>query len=569
MYYVALATDYDGTLATDGRVDDETRAALERLRDSGRKLILVTGRQLDDLERVFPHLDLFERIVAENGALLYRPADRGETLLAERPPEAFTERLRERGVQPLSIGRAIVATWEPNEKIVLETIQALGLELQITFNKGAVMVLPPGVNKASGLAAALREMGLSAHNVVGVGDAENDHAFLHACGCAVAVGNALDTLKAEADIVTVAPRGAGVAELIDGLLADDLGDMRVAREEIPLCIDADGRNVCLRPHGGNLLLTGSSGGGKSTATTAFLEQLIERHYQFCVIDPEGDYEAFDDAIIIGNADRPPDTSRLLDLLQRPDRNIIVNMLSIPLADRPDAFVDLLLEIQQMRVPWARPHWIVVDEAHHMMPATRGPATAGLPEELNGLVLVTADPVQIVPEILARMTAVVAVGAFAGKTIDAFCNATGMEPPVTAAQPRDRGEALLWYPGATEAPRLVRTVQPRGQHKRHIRKYAEGKLGEDKSFYFRGPQNSLNLRAHNLEMFVQMAAGVDESTWMHHLRAGDYSRWFRESIKDDALATLAATAEARDDLDAAESRAMIQRAIEERYTGPAG
>ena len=46
------------------------------------------------------------------------------------------------------------------------------------FNKGAVMILPSGVNKATGLAAALEELGLSPHNVVGVGDAENDHAFL-------------------------------------------------------------------------------------------------------------------------------------------------------------------------------------------------------------------------------------------------------------------------------------------------------------------------------------------------------------------------------------------------------
>ena len=46
MHYLALASDYDGTLATDGRVDNATIAALERLRDSGRRLLLVTGREL-------------------------------------------------------------------------------------------------------------------------------------------------------------------------------------------------------------------------------------------------------------------------------------------------------------------------------------------------------------------------------------------------------------------------------------------------------------------------------------------------------------------------------------------
>lgn len=225
MRYLALATDYDGTLATDGRVDEETLAALGRLRDSGRRLIMVTGRQLDDLRNVFPHLDLFEQVVVENGALLYQPAIREEKLLGEPPPEEFIKALQERGVNPLSVGRAIVATWHPHETTVLEVIRNLGLELQVIFNKNAVMVLPSGVNKASGLSAALGELGLSPHNTVGVGDAENDHAFLDFCGCGVAVANALPMLKEHADFVTQGARGAGVVELIDKLIASDLAEL--------------------------------------------------------------------------------------------------------------------------------------------------------------------------------------------------------------------------------------------------------------------------------------------------------------------------------------------------------
>ena len=47
MYLIALATDYDGTLAHHGRVDAQSVAALERLKASGRKLLMVTvdGRQ--------------------------------------------------------------------------------------------------------------------------------------------------------------------------------------------------------------------------------------------------------------------------------------------------------------------------------------------------------------------------------------------------------------------------------------------------------------------------------------------------------------------------------------------
>ncbi len=96
MYFLALATDYDETLAYGGAVAEDVRAALRRCKDSGRRLILVTGRQVADLEAVFGDLALFDRVVAENGAVLYTPATRRERLLAPPPPALFVERLRER-----------------------------------------------------------------------------------------------------------------------------------------------------------------------------------------------------------------------------------------------------------------------------------------------------------------------------------------------------------------------------------------------------------------------------------------------------------------------------------------
>ena len=221
MNIVCLATDYGGTLADEGVVDEPTVEALHDFKRSGRTLILVTGRELPDLARYFSRLDLFDRVVAENGALILNPATREERPLAPEPPEDFIERLRSKNVHPLSVGRSIVATWEPNEAAVLETIRELGLELQIVFNKGAVMVLPVGVNKASGLKAALDELHLSSHNDVAVGDAENDHAFMQASGHAVAVANALRSIKDEADLVTKGARGAGVAALIRAIIERD------------------------------------------------------------------------------------------------------------------------------------------------------------------------------------------------------------------------------------------------------------------------------------------------------------------------------------------------------------
>src|SRR5205085_11006919 len=213
MRWLALACDYDGTLAHDGVLDDLTAAALDRFRASGRQLLMVTGRELPDLQRVCAVLSKFDWIVAENGALLYRPSDHYSRLLCAPASAALAQKLAEAQAQRLSVGRAIIASRERHETLAIELIKNLGLELQVIFNKGAVMVLPTGVNKATGLACALKEMRMDAQKVVGVGDAENDHAFLSMCGVGVAVGNALPILKESADLVMEGKRGFGVTEL--------------------------------------------------------------------------------------------------------------------------------------------------------------------------------------------------------------------------------------------------------------------------------------------------------------------------------------------------------------------
>lgn len=222
MRYLALAADYDGTLASHGTVAPETIEALRRLAATGRKLILVTGRRIDDLMRVFPEVAIFDRVVAENGPLIYRPQSLETRVLSNPPPAAFVEELRRRGVQPLTAGRVFVATEQPNERVVREVIDELGLDLEVILNKGSVMVLPASVNKASGLSVALKELIISPQDVVGIGDAENDEAFLAMCGLGVAVANALDSLKARADQVTRGENGDGVREVIQSLISEEV-----------------------------------------------------------------------------------------------------------------------------------------------------------------------------------------------------------------------------------------------------------------------------------------------------------------------------------------------------------
>jgi len=222
MDVLILATDYDGTLADDGVVSKSAIRAVEELRRSGRSVVLVTGRELPQLLEIFDRTDLFDWIVAENGSLIYRPADGEKRVLSEAPSQEFIDELRRRGVRPISIGDSIVATWRPHEDTVMEVIRELNLDREIVFNKDAVMVLPSGVNKATGMDVVLEEMGQSWSAVVGVGDAENDLAFLSRCQHSVAVANALESLKREVDFTTKGARGQGVIELIEEILLDDL-----------------------------------------------------------------------------------------------------------------------------------------------------------------------------------------------------------------------------------------------------------------------------------------------------------------------------------------------------------
>ncbi len=562
---MALACDYDGTLATAGQVEEPTLDAIRRVKASGRRLILVTGRQLDDLQQVFPHLDLFDRVVAENGALLFRPGDREARLLDQGPPQAFLDELRRRDI-PFSVGRSIVATWKPHDTAVFETIRDLGLELHVIFNKDAVMVLPSGANKATGLKAALEELHLSAHNVVAVGDAENDHALLKLAECGVAVANALTMLKEQADLVTTGDHGAGVVELVDRLLDDALRSLepRLSRYELRIGQAEDGRPVTIRPYGPTVLLAGPSGGGKSSLTTSFLELLAASCYQFCLFDPEGDYEAFANAVTLGGPETKPEDKAVLELLEQPSQNGVINLTGLSREDRPKFFERLFPKLLELRARTGRPHWIVLDEAHHVLPESWRAASVTMPREFNSAMLVTLEPQKIAPSALAAIDTVLAVGDSAGATIEAFQDAVSEPRPNVHSLSLPRGEAALWSRPDRHLS-LFRVRKPESEHRRHRRKYAEGKLDPHLQFRFRGPDDKLNLRAQNLAQFIELAEGVDDETWLFHLKQGDYSRWFREVIKDGALAERAAAIERQSNLQAKRTRAELKAAIGERYT----
>jgi hydroxymethylpyrimidine pyrophosphatase-like HAD family hydrolase len=452
MRYLALACDYDGTLACDGQVSSDTLAALQGLLASGRKLILVTGRELEDLFSVFPRYNLFEWVVAENGVVLYHPATRERKRLANPPPAKFIVRLRERGV-PLSLGDAIVSTHHPHETTVLDTIRELGLELQVIFNKGAVMVLPTGTSKATGLAAALKEMALSPHNVVAVGDAENDHALLALCECSVAVANALPMLQEKADFVTAAANGAGVTELINEIIATDLRerDTTLARHRLLLGTSEDGTPIRISPFASNILLAGSSAVERRNVAEAFIESLYQQSYQFCLIDPGGDYEASKGALVLGHHKRAPTVDEVIRLLKDPIENAIVNLIGVSRRQRAAFIQELLARLQQLRARSGHPHCIVVDDAQDVLPKSWQPAPLDIPQQFEGMMCISGNPGAVSPSILSGVNTLLTLGPSAAVTLKELARLLQDRVPENADIRTKAGEAIIWLRNNPGAP----------------------------------------------------------------------------------------------------------------------
>jgi HAD superfamily hydrolase (TIGR01484 family) len=571
MRFVCLVCDYDGTLAKDGQVFPSTIEALKKLCQSGRRLVLNTGRQLGELLELMPEASLFERIVAENGALLYQPRSRETKVLAEAPPREFVEELRRRGVDP-QVGSGIVATWRPNETIVLDVIRDLGLGLQVIFNKDSVMVLPSAINKASGMLAALAELGISRHNAVGIGDAENDHAFLSLCECNVVVANALPSLKERADFVTRGSQGTGVEELCEMLQADDLAslDNRLQRHHLLLGKDKNGSEYNIRAYNSRLLISGPSGSGKSTSVSALIERLLEHGYQTCLIDPEGDYDELEQFVTLGGPERVPGVSEILEVLKKPENSLSINLLGVPLDDRPRYFLSLLPALAELRARTGRPHWVIIDEVHHLLPAESQSAGSAIPKDLTNLLLVAVHPDYTARTLLESANGLLIVGKQPEEIVKEFNKASGMNlqfGQIDGGESRS-GDIVAWMFGYKEDPKLVSIVPARIELKRHRRKYAVGELDEEKSFYFRGSANKLKLRAQNLRTFIQLAQGIDEETWLYHLKLREYSGWFRDTIKDKDVAGEISKIEEESSLTAAESKSRIIQAIEQHYTAPA-
>ncbi|HEX2705682.1 MAG TPA: HAD hydrolase family protein [Candidatus Lustribacter sp.] len=283
----AVAMDLDGTIATDDQVGDTVREAIGRARENQLATVLVTGRILADLDTGFPGLrDLFDAIVAENGAVL--DIDGFVHELGEALGPQLSAALSRAGI-PHRTGRILLGCPAEHANAVSDLVAALGLDAQLVRNRGQLMLVPAGISKGTGLLAALHELGLSPHNVLAVGDAENDLALLAAAEIGVAVANALPSVREHADLVLDRPNGCGVAALLGGPLVAGRQPMQVSRRRSRSVPSADGSVATVPGAGANILVTGDTGSGKSHLAGLLIEQWIDAGYSVLVVDVEGDY----------------------------------------------------------------------------------------------------------------------------------------------------------------------------------------------------------------------------------------------------------------------------------------
>ena len=189
-------------------------------------------------------------------------------------------------------------------------------------------------------------------------------------------------------------------------------------------------------------------------------------------------------------------------------------------------MELFAKLLKMRAQIGRPHWLIIDEVHHVMPAEWEPPNNLLPERLSSMLLITVHPELLSREVLERITDVIAVGSTARDILARIAEIRSIDMPPAAA-PEKQGVALLWSE-RDGSVRLVQTLRPSVEHRRHTRKYAEGNLPPERSFYFRGKEGKLNLRAKNLIQFLELADGELAITSWDEVRA-TYERTLAELV----------------------------------------
>ena len=565
-YYRAIAVDYDGTLTDSDTPHPAVLAAIHRVRGAGRLVVLVTGRILGSLLACFPDAErTFDGIVAENGAVIRLPGRRGRTVAPPVDP-ALAAALESRGV-PFERGEVLLATLAVHDRVVLEEIARLGLEVQLVRNRGALMALPSGVTKGTGLLEALADLGISKHSTVAVGDAENDHSLLESCELGVAVANAVPSLQNHADVVLAEPAGRGVLALLGGRLLR--GEIRVQpkRWQVRLGTADDGTAVTIPGSQVNLVITGGSESGKSHLAGLLAERLIAMGYSVGLIDPEGDHiglQSQHGVVVVGGTASTPAPDQLAALLRV--GSVVVDLSLRTPAERVGECRRTLAALAEHRATHGTPHWIIVDEAH-LVPDLSRVLSLGPGSTAGGMCAVTWRPDQLSPDTLAAMDLALVLSGSGPETTRCLGQAGFATPlPMLRHHPPGAGRVDGRLLDRGSARRFVADLR-NSAHRRHWHKYLSADLPYHRRFFFRLKDRLTGAVAASMTDFHHEIVRADAQVLRHHARSHDFSRWTEEVLRDRPLAERMRAVEDRlagSDAAAEEGRWRLLEEIETHY-----
>jgi hydroxymethylpyrimidine pyrophosphatase-like HAD family hydrolase len=565
----AFAVDFDGTLTHDGRLGSDVRDAIASVRDLGVKVILVTGRRLDDLVRTAGNVDCFDAVVAENGAVMHFPRRDQTIALAPPPAPAFLDELRRRGIH-FDAGSSVVETDAAVAGSVIDAIRALHLPLVIVFNRARLMALPPAVAKSIGLQRVLWTLRLSMHNTIGIGDAENDHDLLSSCEIGAAVGWGSPPLIAAADEVINGEGPSAVGRyMVEAAARPRLATARLSHRSLLLGREHRGDPIRLAIRGRSILITGEPGTGKSWLAGLLCEQLILQGYSLAVVDPEGDYgslAALPGVMHLGGVEGAPSARELSRAFQHPDASVVIDLSKLSHADKVAYVRGVMPLLNGLRRQNGLPHKILLDEVHYFMADVREPDL--FDSELAGYILVTyrsstlAPVVSAVPDTIAialRETDAAEIASVAAARVPQT-DLTSFTSLLSGLR-SDEGVLL---PGPDEAHGQLRrfVVAARlTEHVRHRSKYLDMPVSEALAFRF-GEPDQPRTRARSLKELTGFLMTISPDRLQPYLRRHDFSRWLAGVFRDGSLAAHVRNIEAEQPV--ADAGAAIAQAIRARY-----
>ncbi len=570
MYCRVLACDFDGTGAANGGFAPEVAAALGEARQQGIVTLLVTGRVLEDLTRVGMDFGVFDAVVAENGAIVLLPAQGRTLTLGTPPPERFLGRLREAGIV-FHAGAVVVGTWEQHAAQALALVREMGVDLQLVFNRAAVMLLPSGVNKAVGVQRALDELGRSPRNMIAFGDAENDLPLFALAEIGVAARGAVPAVAAAADERLSQPGASGVAQCIQRVLANDGWATASSRHDVVLGEAADGSLATLPAGEANVLVSGDPRSGKSWLAGLVAERMLADGYRLCLLDPEGDYASLASRpgmVLLGQRLALPAADDVPQILTDLGASLVLSLTDLPQGEKCRYVCTAVEALARERARSGLPHWTIVDEAHYFFQAgSRG--CAELLAHTGNVMLVTYRPSMISPEVHD------AIGVHLVTRTEIDSERYFMESLLAARGPASiRPADALREIVVPHAGLLTQTSGgPRWQtfvpglraaaHVHHGRKYVETTLDDVRAFRFSHAGGG-TVVTHNVREFAEALARVPIESLRQHLRAGDFSRWSREVLGDADLAAGLAKIERTVAAGGEPSRQEVIRHVRDRY-----